>query len=185
MRKAAHPSTAEKAAPEMPEIIQDLIRLIQQAVGWILDIVVWIWVWSVEQISQLPWQDLTSLPLWQLILLIAAGAFVIAILVWVAMGLFQIGARLMAAIITLFAVILRTVPAVAAAGLIAAGTAYVINHFPAGDEAATPLAQDLETLDEAMEEKEEREGATVRAPQPPPQPDLPPPEGTPPPPPPQ
>jgi hypothetical protein len=112
----------------MRELLSEFWLQLQNLVDWLFRIVALVWTWSVEQIVALPWADLGGLPLWKLLLLIGVGVVVVALVFWTLYALFSVGAHLIAAVATLFAALVRTVPAVAAAGLIAAGAAYVINN---------------------------------------------------------
>ena len=88
-----------------------------------------IWTWSVGQISTLlavPWQQW---PLWKQILLVLVLAAVIWVLYKAAIELFAAGERILLAFARLLIVLIRTLPSIVFAGLIALGGAWLMNHL--------------------------------------------------------
>jgi hypothetical protein len=111
------------------QFFDQLLRFLQQGIAAIFRFVQMIWTWSVDQISRVidsPWQ---SWPLWkQLLLLLVVGAVVWAIYK-AALELFRAGEQVLAAFATLLGVLVRTLPQVVLAGLIALGGVWILNNF--------------------------------------------------------
>jgi len=106
-----------------------LLQFLQQGISAIFRFVQMIWTWSVDQIARVvdaPWQ---SWPLWKQIV----GAIVVAAVIWAiykaGMELFEAGERVLAAFATLLGVLVKTLPQVVLAGLIALGGVWVLNNF--------------------------------------------------------
>lgn len=112
----------------MQQFFDQLLRFLQQGISAIFKFVQMIWTWSVGQISNLmrvPWQDW---PLWKQILLVLVIAGVAYALYKVAVELWEAGERILAAFATLLGVLVRTLPSVMIAGLIALSGLWVLNN---------------------------------------------------------
>ena len=112
----------------MQQFFDALLRFLQQGISAIFRFVELIWGWSVTQISSLmrvPWQDW---PLWKQIFLAAVIVGVIYALYKVAIELWEAGERILAAFATLLGVLVRTLPSVMIAGLVALGGLWVLNN---------------------------------------------------------
>jgi hypothetical protein len=112
----------------MQQFFDQLLQFLQQGISAIFRFVQLIWTWSVAQISMLtrvPWQDW---PLWKQILLVLIVAGVAYALYKVAVELWEAGERILAAFATLLGVLVRTLPSVMIAGLIALGGLWVLNN---------------------------------------------------------
>jgi hypothetical protein len=113
----------------MKQVFDQLLKFLHDGISAIFRFVELIWTWSVEQISRLasvPWQEW---PLWKQFLLVL-------ILVGVAWALYRAGRELLeagAAILNAFAhllsVLVRTLPPVMLAGVIALGGVWLVNHL--------------------------------------------------------
>ena len=113
----------------MKQVFDQLLKFLQEGISAIFRFVELIWMWSVDQISKLmavPWQQW---PLLKQILLV----LILAAVVW---ALFQVGRELLnagAAILNAFAhllgVLVRTLPHVLLAGVIALGGVWLMNHL--------------------------------------------------------
>lgn len=113
----------------MQQFFNQVLQFLQQGISAIFRFVQLIWTWSVDQISrlvQVPWQDW---PLWKVILL----ALVIAGVAWAlfkaAKELWEASERILAAFATLLGVLVRTLPRVLVAGLIALGGVWLLNNL--------------------------------------------------------
>jgi hypothetical protein len=105
-----------------------VLQGIQKAVATVFALVATVWQWSAAQIHQLasvPWQQW---PLSKQIVLAVVAAAVVFLLFKVAMEFFAIGERIIAAFVTLFTALVRTVPLIALAGLIAVGGLWVLTN---------------------------------------------------------
>ena len=113
----------------MQHAFNQLLQFLQQGIAAIFHFVQIIWTWSVGQISTLlavPWQQW---PLWKDILLALVLAAVIWALYTAAVQLFAAGERILIAFAHLLSVLVRTLPSIVLAGLIALGGVWLMNHL--------------------------------------------------------
>ena len=113
----------------MKQPFDQLLKFLQQGIAAIFHFIELIWTWSVDQISKLasvPWQQW---PLWKEILLVLVLAAVVWALYRVGRELFFAAAAILAAFAELLGVLVRTLPHVMLAGIIALGGVWVINHL--------------------------------------------------------
>jgi hypothetical protein len=113
----------------MQHAFNQLLQFLQQGISAIFHFVQMIWTWSVGQISTLlavPWQQW---PLWKQILLVLVLVGVIWALYKAAIELFGAGERILLAFARLLIVLVRTLPSIVFAGLIALGGVWLINHL--------------------------------------------------------
>lgn len=112
----------------MQQFFNQLLQFLQQGISAIFRFVQMIWTWSVGQIStlaQVPWQNW---PLWkQLVLVVVVGAVVWA-LYKAAKELWEAGTRILAGFAALLGVLVKTLPSVLLAGLIALAGIWVLNN---------------------------------------------------------
>jgi hypothetical protein len=113
----------------MQQFFNQVLQFLQQGISAIFRFVQLIWTWSVDQISrlvQVPWQDW---PLWKLILLVLVIGGVGWALFKAAKELWEASERILAAFATLLGVLVRTLPRVMVAGLIALGGVWLLNNL--------------------------------------------------------
>ena len=113
----------------MQQAFNQLLQFLHQGISAIFHFVQMIWTWSVGQISTLlavPWQQW---PLWKQILLVLVLMAVIWVLYRAAIELFAAGERILLAFARLLIVLVRTLPSVVFAGLIALGGVWLMNHL--------------------------------------------------------
>ena len=113
----------------MQHAFNQLLQFLQQGISAFFHFVQMIWTWSVGQISTLlavPWQQW---PLWKQILLVLVLVGVIWALYKAAIELFAAGERILLAFARLLIVLVRTLPSIVFAGLIALGGVWLINHL--------------------------------------------------------
>jgi len=113
----------------MHQILDQILRFLQQGIAAIFHFVGLIWNWSVDQIGKLasaPWQDW---PLLKVILLIVVAVAVVWALYRAAWELWRATERILAAFATLLVALVHTLPSVLLAGVIALGGVWVINHL--------------------------------------------------------
>jgi hypothetical protein len=113
----------------MQQAFNQLLQFLQQGISAIFHFVQMIWTWSVGQISALlavPWQQW---PLWKDILLVLILVGVIWALYKAAIELFAAGERILIAFASLLSVLVRTLPSIVLAGLIALGGTWLVNHL--------------------------------------------------------
>jgi hypothetical protein len=113
----------------MKQVFEQFLRFLHEGIAAIFRFVELIWTWSVDQISKLasaPWQQW---PLWKEILLVLVLAAVVWALYRVGRELFFAAAAILAAFAELLGVLVRTLPHVMLAGVIALGGIWLINHL--------------------------------------------------------
>jgi hypothetical protein len=113
----------------MQHAFNELLHFLQEGISAIFRFVQLIWTWSVDQIGTLlavPWHQW---PLWKQILLVLVLVGVVWALYTAARELFRAGERILIAFASLLAVLVRTLPSIAFAGLIALGGAWLMNHL--------------------------------------------------------
>jgi hypothetical protein len=113
----------------MKQVFDQLLKFLHEGISAIFHFVELVWTWSVDQISKLaavPWQEW---PLWKQFLLVLILAAVIWALFQVGRELFYAGAAILSAFAHLLGVLVRTLPHVMLAGIIALGGAWLINHL--------------------------------------------------------
>lgn len=128
----------------MQQFFDQLLRFLQQGIAAIFRFVELIWGWSVAQISGLmrvPWADW---PLWKQIFLAFVVIGVVYALYKVAMELWEAGERILAAFATLLGVLVRTLPSVMIAGLVALSGLWVLNNV---DFSRVPVPTFLTSVD--------------------------------------
>src|SRR6266699_5306148 len=114
---------------DMKQVFDQLLKFLHEGISAIFRFVEIIWTWSVEQISKLmavPWQEW---PLWKQFLLVLILAGVIWALYRAGRELLEAGAAILSAFADLLGVLVRTLPHVMLAGIIALGGAWLINHL--------------------------------------------------------
>ena len=113
----------------MHQLFNQLLQFVQQGIAAIFRFVHLIWNWSVEQIMRIidaPWQNW---PLWKQVLLVLIAAGVVWALYKAAAELWEAGERTLAAFAGLLSALVRTLPSVLVAGVIAMGGIWVINNL--------------------------------------------------------
>jgi len=113
---------------QMQQFFNQLLQFLQQGIAAIFKFVQLIWTWSVSQIgalAQVPWQ---SWPLWKQVLLVLVIGAVAWALFKAAKELWDAAERILAAFAALLGVLVRTLPSVIVAGLIALGGVWVLNN---------------------------------------------------------
>jgi hypothetical protein len=113
----------------MKQVFEQFLKFLHDGIAAIFRFVELIWTWSVDQIAKLasvPWQQW---PFWKQLLLVIVLAAVVWALYRVGRELFFAGAAILAAFAELLGVLVRTLPHVMLAGVIALGGVWVINHL--------------------------------------------------------
>jgi hypothetical protein len=113
----------------MKQVFDQLLRFLREGISAIFRFIELIWSWSVDQIDKLvtvPWQQW---PLWKELLLVLILAAVIWALYQVGRELLEAGAAILSAFAHLLGVLVRTLPHVLLAGIIALGGTWLINHL--------------------------------------------------------
>jgi hypothetical protein len=113
----------------MKQVFDQLLKFLHDGIVAIFRFVELIWTWSVDQISRLatvPWQQW---PLWKQFLLVLILVGVIWALYRAGRELLEAGAAILAAFADLLGVLVRTLPHVMLAGIIALGGVWLINHL--------------------------------------------------------
>ena len=113
----------------MKQVLDQLLKFLQQGIAAIFHFIELVWTRSVDQVSKLmavPWQDW---PLWKQVLLV----LILAAVVWALFGagrqLLRAGAAVLHAFASLLGALVRTLPHVFLAGVIALGGVWLVNHL--------------------------------------------------------
>lgn len=107
-----------------------LIQFVQQGIAYIFRVVQFIWIWSVGQITtllQAPWDQWSNSKRAALVGIIILVGYV---LYWVYKDLWTAGQTIITAFGTLLNVLVRTLPRVLIAGLIALAGIWALNNLP-------------------------------------------------------
>jgi hypothetical protein len=113
----------------MHQFFNQVVQFLQQAISGIFRFIQIVWTWSIDQMTKVmqePWQ---SWPLWKQILLVLIIVGVIWALYKAAKEFWEAGERILHAFATLLAVLVRTIPSVILAGLIALGGLWLLNNL--------------------------------------------------------
>jgi len=113
----------------MKQVFDQLLKFLREGISEIFRFVELIWTWSVDQISKLaavPWQQW---PLWKQFLLVVILVGVVWALYRAGRQLLEAGAAILSAFADLLGVLVRTLPHVLLAGIIALGGVWLINHL--------------------------------------------------------
>jgi hypothetical protein len=105
-----------------------LVQFVQQGVAAIFRFVQFVWIWSVGQIAtllQAPWHEWSYPKRAALLGIVIVVGYV---LYWVYRDLWAAGQSIMGAFGTLLSVLVKTLPRVLIAGLIALGGVWVLNN---------------------------------------------------------
>jgi hypothetical protein len=113
----------------MKQVFDQLLKFLHEGIAAIFRFVELIWTWSVDQISRLaavPWQEW---PLWKQFILLLILLCVIWALYRAGRELLEAGAAILNAFAHLLSVLVRTLPPVLLAGVIALGGVWLVNHL--------------------------------------------------------
>jgi hypothetical protein len=112
----------------MQRFFDQLVQFVQQGIGAVFRFVQFIWIWSIGQMTTLlqsPWEEWTWAKRGALVLVVG---FLIYVLYYAAKDLWGAGQTILNAFGTLLSVVVKTLPKVLLAGLIALGSAWVLNN---------------------------------------------------------
>jgi hypothetical protein len=107
-----------------------LVQFVQQGIAAIFRFIQFVWIWSIGQITtllQAPWQEWSYPKRGALVLIIVVVAYT---LYWVYKDLWAAGQTIIGAFGTLLNVLIRTLPRILIAGLIALGGIWALNNLP-------------------------------------------------------
>ena len=110
------------------QFINQFLNILRQGLEAIFRLIGWAWRWTIDQIGRVQWERLTELSVPKAVLLIIAGFAIVYLLYRAGRELLAAGEKLLSAFVTLVTVFVRTLPYILLAGVIAAGSAWVINN---------------------------------------------------------
>jgi hypothetical protein len=113
----------------METILNQVLQFLQQGVSTIFHFVEIVWSWSVGQITKLVAAPWPNWPLWKQICLVLVCAAVIVVLYKAVVELWRAAEGILAAFAAFIVVLVRTLPSVLLAGVIALGGVWIINHL--------------------------------------------------------
>ena len=110
------------------QFLNQLLSFLQQGIAAIFNFIRSIWGWSEAQIRSVPWDHLSALPLWKIILLILVAGVIIYLAYKAIKELLEAGQKALAAFATLLSVFVQTLVPVLLAGITAAVGAWIVNN---------------------------------------------------------
>jgi hypothetical protein len=110
------------------QFLNELLNFLQQGIAAIFRFIRWVWGWSEGQIRLVPWDNLSALPLWKIIVLIVMAVVIIWLVFRALRELIEASQSALVAIATLLSVFVQTLVPVLLAGIVAAGGAWVVNN---------------------------------------------------------
>lgn len=108
------------------QFLDQLLRFLQTGIAAIFGFIRSIWQWSYGQIIRVPWDNLGSLPIWKILLLIIVAGVIIYLLYQSLKELMEAGQKALAAFATLLSVFIQTLVPVLLAGITAAVGAWIV-----------------------------------------------------------
>jgi hypothetical protein len=108
------------------QIINQIIQFLQQGVAAIFKFLQLVWTWSFGQIIAIFQSDWQSLPVWKIILLVAALAAVAYLLYKAAVQLWEAAVAVFRAFVALLSAFVMVLPYIVVAGLVAFAGGWVI-----------------------------------------------------------
>jgi hypothetical protein len=112
----------------MQRLFDSLVQFVQAGIGAVFRFVQFVWIWSIGQMTTLlnsPWDEWSWAKRGVLVLIVL---LLIYVLFYAARDLWGAGQTILNAFGTLLSVIVKTLPKVLLAGLIALGSAWVLNN---------------------------------------------------------
>jgi hypothetical protein len=117
----------------MQQFFDAFFEFVRQGIGAIFRFVAAVWSWAAEQLTKLlsmPWQDW---PLWR-VLLLAALIYGLGWYLWKALfELWDAGRKTLAALGTMMGVLIKTLPQIVLAGLIALAGVWLLSNLDFSD----------------------------------------------------
>jgi hypothetical protein len=117
----------------MQQFFDVFIEFVRHAIGAIFRFVAAVWMWAAEQLGKLlsmPWQDW---PLWR-VLLLAALIYGLGWYLWKSLSeLWDAGKKTLAALGTMMGVLIKTLPQIVLAGLIALAGVWLLSNLDFSD----------------------------------------------------
>ena len=111
------------------QFLNQLLQFLQQGIAAAVKFISAAWGWSINQITEVPWDNIGELPLWKILLLVAVAGGIIYLLYKSVRELLEAGQKALSAFATLLNVLIQTILPVVLAGLVAAAGAYVVNNI--------------------------------------------------------
>jgi hypothetical protein len=108
--------------------VDQFLQFVQQGIATVFKFIRMIWKWTVQQIETVPWDSLGELPIWKMVVLVFIAAGIIYLLFSAVKELLEAGQKALSAFVTLLSVMIKTLAPLLAAGLVAAGGAWIINN---------------------------------------------------------
>jgi len=113
----------------MQRFFDQLVQFVQQGIAAVFRFVQFVWIWSISQITtllQAPWQEWTWAKRGALLLVICVLVYV---LFYAAKDLWAAGQTMLTAFGTLLNALVKSLPRILLAGLIALASAWVLNNI--------------------------------------------------------
>lgn len=113
----------------MEQAIRQLARLIQQAIGAMIDALQFIWIWSFGQIISIFRSDWQSLPVWKIVVLAIAVMAISALLYIAAKRMWSALLAVFKALVAALTAFVYVLPYVVGAGAVAFIAGYVVKSI--------------------------------------------------------
>jgi hypothetical protein len=110
------------------ELLNQVLQFLQQGLAAIFKFIHLVWSWSVNEISHVPWDRISTFPWWKDVILVLLAAGIIYLLYRALLEVVEAAHKVLSAIATLLSVLVKTLPPILLAGLAAAGGAWVLNN---------------------------------------------------------
>jgi hypothetical protein len=110
------------------QLVNQVLSLLQQGLAAVFRFIEFVWRWSVAQIVAVPWDRLSEMPWYKVVIVAICGGAVAFFLYRAARELLEAGEKALSAFVTLLTVFIRTLPPILLAGAAAAAGAWAVNH---------------------------------------------------------
>ena len=112
----------------MREIVNQIIDFLQKGIAAIFRFFELIWTWSFGEMVRIFQSDWQALPPWKIAVLVIAVLAIVYVLYKAAFELWSAAESILKAFVGLLGVLVSILPYILVAGVIAAGSSYLIQH---------------------------------------------------------
>lgn len=113
----------------MQELLHMILQLLQQGIAAIFRFFDVIFTWAFDQIMRLTEVPFGSWPLWKQVVFVLAAIGVVGLLFRAARDLWAAGESILEAFVVLLQAVVRVLPWVLSAGIVAALALWILNHW--------------------------------------------------------
>jgi hypothetical protein len=127
----------------MKEVVFQLLQLLQQGIAAIFKFVQLIWRWTIEQVMRVGEVAWSAWPLRKQVLLVLVAGAILYVLYKAGRELWEASEKILAGFASLLVVLVRTLPLILIAGIIAVGGLWVVTSVDF-DRVASYLPQSVQ-----------------------------------------